>query len=187
LYLVWGWPDAAYVHHLELTMRTIVPLIVVFFMSAFSAGTSSSQTKATRDSMTGVWCGTAKIVVSWTTQRNLGVRLIVPPSGEITGQVGDARLAGGRLEQNRGSVGRMLNVKTDYIIIGKLEGPIIASEKITRSEVKMPLNWTGSEFRGGVNTGGWKFGGKDHMVLAASRLVLRRWIAPVNHAVRGAC
>ena len=151
------------------------------------AAEASSQTKATRDSMTGVWCGSAQIVVSWTGRRNFGVRLVIPPSGEITGQVGDARLVAGRLDLNRGVVGRMLDMKTDYILVGKLEGPIITSEKITRSEVKMPLNWTGSEFRGGVNTDGWKFGGKDHMVLAASRLVLRRWIAPTNRPVRGAC
>jgi hypothetical protein len=168
-------------------MRPTSLLAMVMLMSMLTAETSSSQTKATRDSMTGVWCGSAKIVVSWTTQRNLGIRLVVPPSGEITGQVGDARLVAGRLEVNRGAVGRMLDMKTDYIIVGKLVGPIIASEKITRGEVKMPLNWTGSEFQGGVNTDGWKFGGKDHMVLAASQLVLRRWIAPVNHAVRGAC
>jgi hypothetical protein len=165
----------------------MVRFILVVFVSVLAARTSSSQTRAARDSMTGVWCGSAQIVVSWTKQRNLGVRLVVPPTGEITGQVGDARLVGGTLETNRGSVGRMLNVKTDYIIVGKLEGPIIASEKITRSEVKMPLNWTGSEFQGGVNTNGWKFAGKDHMVLAASHLVLRRWIAPAGARVRGAC
>ncbi len=160
--------------------------VVVMLMSVLAAQ-ATSQTKATRDSMTGVWCGSAQIVVTWTAQRNLGVRLLIPPSGEITGQVGDARLVAGRLELNRGAVGRMLNFKTDYLIVGKLDGPIIASEKITRGEVKMPLNWTGSEFQGGVNTDGWKFGGKDHMVLAASHLVLRRWIAPTSRPVRGAC
>lgn len=168
-------------------MRPTTRLTVLVMLSSMLASRASSQTKATRDLMTGVWCGSAKIFVSWTAQRNLGVRLVVPPSGEITGQVGDARLVAGRLEVNRGAVGRMLDMKTDYIIVGKLVGPIIASEKITRGEVKMPLNWTGSEFHGGVNTDGWKFGGKDHMVLAASQLVLRRWIAPAGGGVRGAC
>jgi hypothetical protein len=77
----------------------------------------------------------------------------------------------------------MLNIKTDYIIVGKLEGPIIASEGITRSGVKMPLNWTGSEFRGSVHSDGWKFGGRGHMVLTAFHLVLRRWIAPAKRDI----
>lgn len=168
-------------------MKKTIRLTVAIVLMSMLAGEASSQTKATRDSMTGVWCGSAQIVVSWTARQNLGVRLVIPPSGEITGQVGDATLVAGHLDPNRGIVGQMLDMKTDYIIVGKLEGPIIASEKITRGEVKMPLNWTGSEFQGGVSTDGWKFGGKDHMVLAASHLVLRRWIAPAGGRVRGAC
>jgi hypothetical protein len=155
-----------------------LPVLALALLAAHLPQQLLSQSRATRDSMTGVWCGSANVVVSWTAQKKLGVRLVLPSSGEITGNVGDARLSGGRLEANRGSVGRMLNIKTDYIVVGKLEGPIIAAEGITRRTVKMPLNWTGSEFRGGIHTDGWQFGGKDHMILSASELVLRRWIVP---------
>ena len=168
-------------------MRSKTWLMAFVVASSVTFGSLSAQTKATRDSMTGVWCGSAQIRVDWTTQKTLGVRLVVPASGEITGQIGDAHLVGARLQPNRGSVGRMLNMKTDYIVTGKLVGPVIASENVTRGEVKMPLNWTGSEFRGGVNTDGWKIGGKNHMVLSASGLVLRRWIAPSGPRTRGAC
>ena len=144
---------------------------------------ASSQSKATLDSMAGVWCGSARIVVNWTVQKTLGIRVAIDPSGNVTGQVGDALLAAGRLETNRGRVSRMLNIRTDYIIVGRLEGPIITAEGITRSEVKMPLTWAGSEFRGSVHTDGWSFGGKDRMVLSASRLVLRRWIVPAKRDV----
>jgi hypothetical protein len=82
--------------------------------------------------MTGVWCGSARIVVDWAVEKKLGVRLEIPPSGVVRGEVGDARLVDGRLETNRGPVGRMLNIQTDYIIVGKLEGPMIAAERITR-------------------------------------------------------
>lgn len=140
--------------------------------------TGLSQSKATLDSMTGVWCGSGRIVVDWTVQKNLGLRLTINRSGTVTGQVGDAQLASGRVKANRGPVGRMLNIKTDYMIVGRLEGPIIAAEGVTRSEVKIPLNWTGSEFQGSVHTDGASFGGKQRMVLSASRLVLRRWIVP---------
>jgi hypothetical protein len=137
-----------------------------------------SQSKASLDSMAGVWCGSARIVVDWTVQKNLGLRLTIDRSGNVTGQVGDAELTSGRVKANRGPVGRMLNMRTDYIIVGKLRGPIIAAESVSRSEVKIPVNWTGSEFRGAVHTDGSSFGGKGRMVLSASQLVLRRWIVP---------
>jgi hypothetical protein len=82
----------------------------------------------------------------------------------------------------------MLNIKTDYIIAGKLEGAMIASEGITRPGVQIPVDWTGSEFRGSVESEGWKIGGKNHMRLTAFPLVLRRWIAPGTRTVMpGAC
>lgn len=164
------------------------PLVVLVVAASLIPASGSSQSRATRDSMTGVWCGSARIVTDWTRQKNLGVRLEIPPSGVITGQVGDARLVAGRLEANRGPVGRMLNIKTDYMIVGKLEGAIIASEGVTRPGVQIPVDWMGSEFRGSVQSEGWKFGGKDHMRLTASPLVLRRWIAPgARTVVPGAC
>jgi hypothetical protein len=151
---------------------------LIAIMSLMYPATGSSQSKATLDSMTGVWCGSARIVVDWTVQKNLGLQLTIDQSGNVTGQVGDAQLTSGRVRTNRGPVGRMLNIKTDYIIVGRLQGPIIAAEGVTRSEVKIPVNWTGSEFRGSVHTDGSSFGGKNRMVLSASRLVLRRWIVP---------
>ena len=147
-------------------------------MSLMHPAAASSQSKATLDSMTGVWCGSARIVVDWTVQKNLGLRLTIDRSGNVTGQIGDAQVTSGRVRANRGPVGRMLNIRTDYIIVGKLRGAIIADEGVQRSEVKIPVNWTGSEFQGSVHTDGSSFGGKNRMVLSASRLVLRRWMVP---------
>jgi hypothetical protein len=158
--------------------RTAGVACLMAIMSLMYPARGSSQSKATLDSMTGVWCGSARIVVDWTVQKNLGLRLTIDASGNVTGQVGDAQLASGRVRTNRGPVGRMLHIRTDYIIVGRLRGPIIAAEAVARSEVKIPVNWTGSEFHGSVHTDGSSFGGKDHMVLSASRLVLRRWIVP---------
>ena len=158
--------------------RTARVACLAAIVSLLYPALGSSQSKATLDSMTGVWCGSARIVVDWTVQKNLGLRLTIDALGNVTGQVGEAQLASGRVKANRGPVGKMLNIKTDYIIVGGLRGPIIAAEGVARSEVKIPVNWTGSEFRGSVHTDGTSFGGKDRMVLSASRLVLRRWIVP---------
>src|SRR5687768_3357988 len=171
---------------MSFTMHWSVYVTALAVLTAMVPAVSSSQSRATLDSMAGVWCGSARIVVNWTVEKRLGVRLAIAPSGDVTGQVGDAELVGGRLKANRGTVGRMLNIKTDYIVAGQLKGPIIAAERITRSRVKMPLNWTGSEFQGGVGTDGSAFGGKERMVFTAQRLVLRRWIVPPSREI-GAC
>lgn len=171
---------------MSFTVRRSVQFTALAVVSAMLPATGSAQSRATLDSMTGVWCGSARIVVNWTVEKRLGVRLAIAPSGDVTGQVGDAELVVGRLKANRGAVGRMLNIKTDYIVVGKLQGPIIAAEKITRSTVKMPLNWTGSELRGGLGTDGSAFGGKERMVFTAQNLVLRRWIVPPTRPI-GAC
>jgi len=124
--------------------------------------------------MVGNWQGSARIIVNWCQQTNLPVRLKIQRDGTVTGSIGDAVLTQGVFKQNRGSVARTLNLKTDYIIEGQLSGPIIAAEKISRTSVKMPLNFSGTNFVGGVHTSGSKFGGKRNMILSAAGLRLQR-------------
>jgi hypothetical protein len=54
-----------------------------------------------------------------------------------------------------------LNLYSDYIITGGLDGAIVAAEAITRSGVKMPLNFSNDTYKGGVNTSGSGFEGFD--------------------------
>ncbi len=115
----------------------------------------------------GRWAGDCRIVVNWTTQRTLRVALTVAPDGTVTGTIGDAVLRHGRLKANRGPIGRMLNLKTDYIITGDLDGPVIKAEDIVRSGVTLPFNLTEGRLDGAVHTSGWKFGGKEKMMLTA--------------------
>ena len=124
--------------------------------------------------MTGAWSGEARIAVSWTTQKTLAVRVIVAQDGTVTGVIGDATLRDGRLQRNRTALGRTLRVKTDWIISGTLDGPIIAAESIQRDSVKLPLNWADDHFEGSVNTSGSELGGKQSMWLAAQNLRLDR-------------
>jgi hypothetical protein len=111
--------------------------------------------------MVGHWEGSARIVVSWCHQTNLPVKVNIHADGSVTGTVGDAKLTAGHFQQNRGWLGRKLNLWSDYIITGGLDGAIVAAEGITRSGVKMPLNFSGDAFAGGVNTSGAGFEGFD--------------------------
>ena len=124
--------------------------------------------------MAGHWKGSARIIVAWCQQTTLPVSITIHGDGTVAGTIGDAALKQARLKPNRGWLGRKLHLKTDYIVVGKLEGAIVAREHISRSGVSIPLNFTGTNFVGGVHTSGTHVGGKKHMVLSASSLTLVR-------------
>ena len=124
--------------------------------------------------MAGSWSGEARIVVNWTTEKTLRVKLNIAPDGRVTGTIGDAVLRDGSLESNRTAIGRALHIKTDWIVRGALDGDVVKTEGIRREGVMVPLNWVDDHFEGGVNTSGSHFGGKDTMSLAARDLRLDR-------------
>ena len=124
--------------------------------------------------MVGHWEGDARIIVNWCQQTKLPLAVDIRADGSVTGQIGDATLTNGFIKRNRGWMGQKFNVKTDYIITGNLSGSIVAAESITRSGVKVPLNFTGGNLIGGVHTSGSKVGGKDRMILSAASLKLTR-------------
>jgi hypothetical protein len=146
---------------------------VIVMSTRFDAGALGTS-ESVAPAMIGTWSGIARIVVNWTEQKKLPARVTITQDGTVTGAVGDATLRDGRLHRNRTAIGRALNVKTDWIIEGKLEGPIIKPEGIQRDSVKLPLNWIGDHYEGGVNTSGSQFGGKTSMRLAAQHLRLDR-------------
>ena len=133
----------------------LIATLAILLQALTSWATGSVVTPA----MVGHWEGTARIVVSWCHQKNLYVKVDIHADGSVTGTVGDAKLLEGRFASNRGWLLRKLNWATDYIITGGLDGAVVASEGITRSSVKIPLNFTGGTFTGGVNTSGSGFEG----------------------------
>jgi hypothetical protein len=148
--------------------------LIATFAALLIACSSQAAESVVTPAMVGHWEGNARIVVSWCHQKNLSVKVDIHADGSVTGTVGDAKLTEGHLLRNRGWLFRKLNWATDYIITGGLDGAIVAAEGITRSSVKMPLNFSGGTFAGGVNTSGSDFGGKEKMWLAAMSLNLVR-------------
>ena len=104
--------------------------------------------------MVGHWEGNARIIVSWCNQTNLTVAVDIHADGNVTGKIGNATLVAGRLQANRGWLGRKLNLATDYVITGKLDGAIVAAESIARDNIYIPLNLKDNAFVGGINTSG---------------------------------
>lgn len=104
--------------------------------------------------MAGHWEGSARLIVSWCHQPNLTVSLDIHADGSVTGKIGDAVLTGGRFKSNRGWLGRKLNLATDYIVTGNLDGAIVAAEGIVRDTIYIPLDLKDNAFVGGINTSG---------------------------------
>ena len=144
--------------------------IAVFLLSHFVA---RSAQNVVAPEMAGDWRGSAHIIVKWVQQTNMPVALAIKTDGTVTGRIGDATLREGHFKRNRGTLGRALHLKTDYIITGKLEGPMLAKEKITRTAVSIPLNHTNGTLVGGLHSSGAKLGRHPHGVLSA-RVVLGR-------------
>jgi hypothetical protein len=146
------------------TFQTMKKRILgLWIASALTLAFTSSRAaeSVVTPAMVGHWEGNARIVVSWCHQTNLPVKMDIHADGSVTGTVGDAKLTEGRFQKNRGWLGRELNLWSDYIVTGGLGGAIVAAEGITRSNVKMPLNFSGDTFTGGVNTSGSGFEGFD--------------------------
>ena len=150
-------------------------LAMLALTSAMTLRSSETTTEqAFAPGTVGRWKGNARIVLAWTTQTNLCVTLNIREDATVTGKIGEALLVSGRLKKNPGWLDRKLKVKTDYIIVGDLQGAIIAAEGITRSRVKIPLNFSSESLTGGLQTCGSQFGGKDQMILSAIELTLNR-------------
>ena len=146
----------------------------LLFVGMALVAESTAHAQVAAPSMTGHWTGSAQIAVNWTKARTLPVDIVIGADDRVTGKIGDATLVNGRFKSNRSWLTRALNWKTDYIVEGTLEGDIIAAEHIARESVKIPLDWIGDHFDGGVNTSGAVFAGAKSGVLAAARLILVR-------------
>lgn len=124
----------------------------------------------------GHWEGSAQIAANWCKQRQLAVAIDIHPDGSVTGKVGDATLAKARFSSNRGWLGRALNLFSDYIVRGDLNGPIVAADRITRAGVTIPLDVDGGSFVGAVHSSGSKAASaiEDRRLTALSLELLRK-------------
>jgi len=122
----------------------------------------------------GSWTGRAHIIVSWCEQETMPVAFTIDGDGAVTGTVGDARLVDGRVSSNRGAIGKALDVKTDFIVVGGLDGPLVAAEDVVREGVKIPCDLVGGVLVGSVHSTGTHVGPASTMVLTAPFEALTR-------------
>jgi len=133
---------------------SIIAGLMAVFATLLVAGNLYAAESIVIPAMVGHWEGSARIIVSWCHQKSLPVAVDIHADGSVTGKIGDAILIGGRFDANRGWLGRKLNLATDYIITGKLDGAIVVAEGITRDKIYIPLDLNDNTFVGGINTSG---------------------------------
>ena len=101
--------------------------------------------------LVGVWQGQARVANRWVRQRRLPVTLAVDANGVAEGTIGDARFLQGRLQANQSWFGRALRLGSEYVFIGRLEGPVIAAEAIRcDSRAGIPFSLAGGHLNGGL-------------------------------------
>ena len=121
----------------------------------------------------GTWEGQARVIVDYCNKDHLPIQLTILRDGSVSGKIGDSTLVEGRFDRNRGTAGRLFKIKTDYIIAGRLDGPLVAEEQITRESVQLPFNLKYGQLDGGLHTSGSKLGSGDQRILSATFALAR--------------
>ena len=79
------------------------------------------------------------------------IKIVIGKDCSVGGTVGDAILKNCRVKKNRGWLGRMLRMKTDYIVVGGwLEGAIVPEDPTTKRTFTMPFNCVDGRLVGSI-------------------------------------
>ena len=153
------------------------PIRSITFVTLFAllaAGTSDAQVVS--PAIIGRWVGEATITVNWTRRRVLPIDITICRGDTAFGAVGDASLAGARLERGDPATGASTTGKPEFVVSANLDGAIIRAENIWRPSVRIGLTSRDSILEGVLTTPGWRVVTAERKAIAAT-VVLRR--APV--------
>lgn len=109
--------------------------------------------------LAATWSGAQKVTVRYRAEGefrflaapdSVDLRLTVGEDGRIDGRLGSAVFADCGLRSNRGWLGRTLNLKTDYIIRGRLLGAIFPNDPYHDKEISFPFNAAGGKISGSL-------------------------------------
>jgi hypothetical protein len=140
-------------HRIALTVSLVVAVFLGLVSSEIfmSPPLMAPRRVAVPAGLVGGWQGQARVADAWVRQRRLPVKLAVDASGMAEGTIGDARFLRGKLLPARSWFGRALRMGTDYVFVGRLEGPVIAAEAITcGSTATIAFDLVGDHLHGGL-------------------------------------
>jgi hypothetical protein len=93
---------------------------------AFALFLTLSQAADSISAVAGHWRGQGQIVNNWTTRHELAVDLLVTPEGVVSGTIGDAQIASGRVESG-------------FVVKVRLQGPLLRDDGVVRKEFQLHL------------------------------------------------
>lgn len=110
------------------------------------------------ESLVGTWSGTQKVTVRVRQARGgfrfvsdtVAIALGVRADGSVEGRVGGATLVGSYVLKNRGWVGRLINVATDFRLEGRLQGALFPEDPIPTMDVHAPFGISGDTLTGSL-------------------------------------
>ena len=139
-------------------------LLFVFLITLASC-TGSKVVDLTRDTLhggaqiPGQWEGKQVIKIRYKTgwfdyhflsSDSLNTEIAIGNNGEINGKIGNARFLNAKVLENRGVIGRALNLATDYCIEGELEGALFDGDSLGNKTIMIPLSTSKSKLVGDV-------------------------------------
>mgnify|MGYP001403954455 CR=1 FL=1 len=144
-----------------------------------TACTGSERLHKTPSGLEGVWSGRALLGTKWAPRdQPLPLEIEIFDDGRVEGTLGGATLRNSHIASNRGAVGRALDLATEYILRGEIEGEVAAGEPKRSKFVRAPFNVVERPGEttllwGSVTTWEHASGGKNEIV-GAHDLELRR-------------
>ena len=115
-------------------------------------------TETTVSGLAGQWHGTSHFTgISYeeATQKKVAAQdvetvLHISADGNVTGRIGGAELSDCVVEANRGRFGRMLHIKTDFIIRGKIIGAVVPGSESGTHKINAPFNLRDARIIGSI-------------------------------------
>lgn len=108
----------------------------------------------------GTWSGKKFVTVRYSTgfmkfrfvksKDSIPVEIRIDRDAGVSGSIGNAKLTDCSVIKNRGSVGRKLNLASDFAIRGKLEGFIFDGDTIANKEIAIPFELSAGKLSGSV-------------------------------------
>jgi hypothetical protein len=164
-------------HPISTLRLTRAALAAVLTLCSACAGSDRLHTTPT--SLEGVWSGQALLGMKWAPRdQPLPLEIEIFGDGRVEGVVGGATLRKAYIASNRGVVGRTLDLATDYILRGEIDGEVAAGEPKRSKFVRAPFNLVekpgeATTLWGSVTTWEHPSGAKSEIV-GAHDLELRR-------------
>ncbi len=108
--------------------------------------------------LVGTWQGTTEIFgpfkvgtyPSPVPEDHQNVIVEITATGVVTGRIGNAVFLQCSVKPNRGSIGRRLQIATDYIVRGVMEGKVTPKDAGGRREFTIPFNLIEGKLAGSI-------------------------------------